>query len=526
MLKILPLLTLLSLTVTNAQAPSILWQQALNGSQEDQGNSVAQTLDGGFIGVGTSSSTNGGFSTNHGGYDAAVIKYDADGEIVWQKMFGGTGYDILHNVAATADGGCVAIGSTTSNNGDISGNHGSSDVWILKLDALGGIQWQRVMGSTSSDQGCTIRQTPDGKYLVGAFLGGLNGDSPVSSGFPMNAWVLRLNSAGQTIWQQIAPNNIFNPTQGTRVVHSPDGGCLMVYTNSSPNGIQEGSTTVYYTDIRAIKYSASGAQEWARWYGGSYGEEAGSVQSTADGGYIITGRSMSNDGDVTGHHGTPTTSGSGNDDIWVLKVSASGDIQWQKSLGGDFNDNAADGRQTADGGYVIVGTTASYNGDVIGNHGNWTSGMADFWIVKLNPIGSIQWSRCIGGTGAEVAMELDLTTDQGFAIMGRSTSNNGDCTAAYGLNDMWLVKLGPETLDVNGSKTPDFALYPNPAFDSFSIQAREPILELLIYDLAGKCIQSFMQPSPNINVSGLTAGMYIVKIRTAHGISNASLLKQ
>ncbi len=106
--------------------------------------------------------------------------------------------------------------------------------------------------------------------------------------------------------------------------------------------------------------------QWQKSLGGTSDDEAYSIQQTTDGGFIIAGRSSSNDGDVTGHHGII---GYDNFDYWVVKLNSTGTIVWQKSLGGTYLDFASSIQQTNDGGYIVAGISGSNNGDVTGHHG-------------------------------------------------------------------------------------------------------------------------------------------------------------
>ncbi|HVX28799.1 MAG TPA: hypothetical protein VHB70_20795, partial [Parafilimonas sp.] len=169
--------------------------------------------------------------------------------------------------------------------------------------------------------------------------------------------------------------------------------------------------------------------QWQKTYGGNQQEYANSIEQTKDGGYIIAGNTYSkNNGDVTNNHG--------NSDYWIVKTDAFGNIQWQKSYGGSLNDVANSIQQTTDGGYIVAGYAASNNGDVIGNHGS-----ADYWVLKLDASGNIQWQKSLGGSDFERANIIQQTVDGGYIVAGFSYSNNGDVTGNHGSADYWIVKL-------------------------------------------------------------------------------------
>ena len=171
--------------------------------------------------------------------------------------------------------------------------------------------------------------------------------------------------------------------------------------------------------------------QWQKCLGGTGYEEAHSIQQSTDGGYIVEGYSKSNDGDVSGHHGPLVRR-----DYWVVKTDQSGTIEWQKSLGGSDSDEANSIQQTTDGGYIVAGFSSSTDGDITGTHG----GM-DYWLVKLDSVGNLQWQKSFGGTGDDRAYFIQQSSDGGYVVAGYSGSNDGDATGNHGGMDYWLVKL-------------------------------------------------------------------------------------
>ncbi len=145
----------------------------------------------------------------------------------------------------------------------------------------------------------------------------------------------------------------------------------------------------------------------------------------------MAGSSSSENGDVTENHG--------GQDFWIVKLSNIGLIEWQKSLGGSNDDNAQAVKQTADGGYIIVGEAFSNDGDVVGNNGN-----VDFWVVKLSSLGDMEWQKPLGGTALDVGEDIIQTTDGGYIVAGHVGSHNtGDVSGHNDLGsfDFWIAKL-------------------------------------------------------------------------------------
>ncbi len=179
-------------------------------------------------------------------------------------------------------------------------------------------------------------------------------------------------------------------------------------------------------------YSQAPSIEWQKCYGGISDESSFGIGKTSDGGSIVCGstNAMMAGGDVGSPHGA--------EDCWVIKLDAAGTIMWEKCLGGNAADRAFSIEQTSDGGYILAGDTRSDNsGDVGSNHG-----LADYWIVKLTNTGAISWQKTYGGTGTDLAYSIHQTTDAGYIVSGESNSLNGDITAGHGGYDYWILKLG------------------------------------------------------------------------------------
>ncbi len=348
-------------------------------------------------------------------------------DIEWQKCLGGTNSDGAWPIKQTSDGGFIVAGGTESNNGDVSGNHNSGidDYWIVKLNSLGNIEWQKCLGGTGWDYPYSIQQTSDGGFIVAGTTGSNDGDV---SGYHGNYdyWVVKLNSLGNIEWQKCLGGTGSELNLAASIQQTSDGGFIMTGYTSSNDGDVSGNHGDY--DCWVVKLSSSGNIEWQKCFGGTDSDGAWSIQQTSDGGFIVAGETSSNDGDVSGNHGDY--------DCWVVKLSSSGNIEWQKCLGGTGKDRARSVQQTSDGGFVMAGATYSNDGDVSGNHGGY-----DFWVVKLNSLGNIEWQKCLGGTDGEYVHSIRQTSDGGFIVAGNTSSNDGNVSGNHGDFDYWVVKL-------------------------------------------------------------------------------------
>ncbi len=496
MKKIYILLSISIVGFSYAQS-EIQWQKSIGGSDREVAHSIQQTNDGGYIVESSTKSNDGDVTNNHGNLDVWIVKLDDTGEIQWQHSYGGSGDDHGGSVQSTLDGGYIVIGSSDSNNGDVLGNHGYFDAWILKLDSNGNIQWQHSYGGSNFDGASAIQQTTDGGYIVAAYSYSTDGDVIQNLG-NCDYWILKLDTNGNIQWQKsYGGTDVDIPTS---IQQTTDGGYIVGGETFSSDGNINGFHGE--SDYWVVKLNSDGDFVWQKTLGGSDIDYADKIQQTNDGGFIISGYAFSFDGDITGNHGAS--------DYWIVKLSSIGVIEWEKALGGSSNEYNGSIQQTTNGGYIVTSYTYSNDGDVTGNHGN-----TDAWVVRLDSGGNIQWQKSMGGSDTDGAWTICQTTDGGFITAGWSNSNDGDVTQNQGESDVWIVKLtndglGVEDLITNAS---NFILYPNPTKDQFIINSKSDIKTVEVYDVFGKLVKVY--PIQNVyDVSNLSKGMYLINIET------------
>ncbi|MGN6567736.1 MAG: T9SS type A sorting domain-containing protein [Flavipsychrobacter sp.] len=353
---------------------AISWQKVLGGTDNDNGASIRQTNDGGYILAATSSSTDGNVTGNHGGSDFWVAKLNSTGTLLWQRSLGGSADDYAAAIRQTKDSGYVVAGFTSSIDGDVTGNHGSYDFWVVKLDDTGAVKWQKALGGTNDDRAAAVEQTADTGYIVTGYTNSMDGDVTSYHGTPgtySDYWVVKLSKAGSLQWQKSYGGEDYD--YASSVKQTKDGGYVVAGFASS----NYGDVKISYGDgdMWLLKLNDTGAISWQKSYGGSATDYATSVQQTLDGGYALAGYTASADSDVTHHY----SGGTFGYDYWFLKLNDTGAISWQKDLGGTDDDIAYAMQQTADTGFILAGYTLSNDSDVTGYHGN-----SDCWLVKLH----------------------------------------------------------------------------------------------------------------------------------------------
>lgn len=402
--------------------PNIQWEKTFGGSLDDLVRSIQATSDGGFIMAGSSQSVDGDVSGNHGDYDCWVVKINQDGLIEWQKSLGGSGSEGCRSIIQTSDGGYMLGGGSYSNDGDVSGNHGDGDFWLVKLDESGNLLWQKTLGGSKYDLITSLQQTNDGGFIAAGFSKSNDGDVSGHHGSSTDTdlWVGKLSAAGSIEWQ-----NSFGGTsdeEASSIRQTSDGGYIVGGTTYSNDGDVIGNHGI--TDFWLLKLSAEGQIQWQRPIGGSEVDFAMETIETSDGGFIATGYSKSEDGDVNRNPNEDV-----NQDYWIVKLSQRGAIQWKKSLGSSAWDNAVSIRETSAGEYIIIGDSRGAGNDVTTNFGK-----NDLWVIGLNDSGTLLWEKSLGSPLEEIARAISLSVDGELIIAGLRTFSFSD-------HDLYVVKL-------------------------------------------------------------------------------------
>ncbi|HMR45582.1 MAG TPA: T9SS type A sorting domain-containing protein [Bacteroidia bacterium] len=451
--------------------PAIVWQHCFGSAVVERAWDVRQTSDGGYVLLGETTVGNGGDVSGNHGNDIWVVKTDTVGILQWQKCLGGSGFDRALRIKQTLDGGYIIAGTTdTPNDGDVSGNHdslGYDDAWIVKLDASGTIQWQHCYGGTKPDNAWDIVQNSDGSYCFIGTTGSVDGDvSGLHGGQSSDVWLVKISNTGSLLWQKCLGGTYSE--QGTSLIQTTDGGYILTGNANSVDGDVSGwhvDTISNSPDAWVVKTDDSGNIQWQGCYGGSRQDGGMQIIQTFDGGYLVAGSTNSIDGDVVGFH----TNFYGYYDGWAFKLNATGTLQWQRCYGGTGLDGFYSVEQTADGGYILAGLAKSIDGDVVGNH------YEDLLAVKTDTIGNIVWQRCLGGTDWENNGIIRVTNDNGYIGTARTYSNDGDVSGNHNTtnssSDCWLVKLGTDTTVSLAEVVHaiNFTVNPNPSKDYFTI---------------------------------------------------------
>lgn len=567
------------------------WDKRFGGTGSDLFKAISQTQDGGFILAGSSDSDSSGDKTqdSRGDLDYWIVKIDSIGNKLWDKRFGGDDIELLYDVDATADGGCIIGGHSWSGaTGDRSqpnwSTGSSPDIWIVKVDANGNKQWDKRFGTILDDTFMHAEQTSDGGYMIAGYPGQDNSGDFQHSFNHSAIWLIKLNAAGNMQWDRILDAydfEIFGSMQQT----SDNGYIVLAYSNSDAGydkGLANHIPGDY--DIWLVKLNSSGVKIWERIIGGAgkdgtgnSGIQGGHIMQTQDGGFLLSCESESSGYDKT------ETNWLQNDQPWIIKTDANGIKQWDKVVqvehindnGGVFGWAILDKAIACSDGSIAFAN--SNFGRAIGEKSDtaWASGQYDYWMIRyaVKPCNAMftiipdtaQLHHYFIHDFSYGAQPLNYVWDWGdgsfdtipypshtYANSGTyticlATEDSAGCQSNYcdSLQYLQGPNSTPVTVDVYPSeitavnsviqRSSSITIYPNPAHHILSIDSGFDMKSLEIFSLTGKKtlalnFQDHSATHPNghhdLDISSLFPGVYFIKILTNEYIAIRKLIVQ
>lgn len=425
------------ISVLSIQAQEIEWTGVFGGETNDEGQSVCQTEDGGYI-IGGST-----YSFGAGSYDFYVIKTDPSGNLEWESTYGTSNREYAHSLRQTSDLGFIIAGTTQP-------IPGHRDIYLVKIDSLGTMQWDAVLGYGGNvhDDCYSVQQTSDDGYiLVG------NTDSTLV-GVGTDIYLVKTDSIGNLEWDIRFGGA--SSDWARSIDQTIDGGYFIA-----------GGTYSYEAgryDYYVIKTDCDGNLDWDATFGGEESDRCQDGIQTSDGGFVVTGYSNS--------------FSSSCDDVYVVKIDSLGMLEWEVVIGAEFDDQAYCIRQTIDEGYILAGNTVRS-----------PTGHPEGYIIKLDQTGNVEWEIICGGDGNEYLHSVQQTSDGGYISTGK--------TGSYGPGQysVWLVKIQHEVgiteynADILTSEGFLLSASPNP-FENITLISYSIIqashVDIAIFDVNGR----------------------------------------
>ena len=363
------------------EPPSIEWNKTYGGTGDDQALALVRTDDGGYALAGYTS------SFGAGGQDFWFVKTNSEGKQLWNRTYGTGADEVAWGLIETSDKGFALAGHTTA--------RGNLDLWLVRTDSEGNMLWNVTYGGTDEDVVRDLVQADDGGFV----LVGHTASYP-SHGYT-DVWMVKINSTGGVEWSRNYGGSRID--QAWEIIKTNDGGYAVAAFSNSWN--------LGEYDLWLIKLNASGIMEWSALYGGTGDDSPYSMVQTSDGRYAIAGFT--------------TSYGAGHRDFWLVRIDSQGEMLWNKTYGGTGDDWAYGLVQTIDGGFALAGYTNSFG-----------AGGSDFWLFRTDSNGNELWNMTCGGNGNEWALGLVESDDfgyEGYALAGYTTSYGA------GGRDFWFV---------------------------------------------------------------------------------------
>jgi len=511
-----------------AQVLTPKWESCYGGTEMDEGTNLI-FYDNSYHIVSRTNSNDGDIAFSHGSYDIWYLNIDTNGNLSNEKTFGGSNPDGGFTQIEELNNTALYIGGVSmSTDGDISNNPWpgvNGNLWVLQINKQGDILWETMAGGNGTDELRDMQVTTDGGVLLLALTSSQDGDITDHHG-SWDLWMIEIDSSGQKQWGKSFGGAGFEV--GGSLIQTSDGGYVLVGATDGSGGGNYDTTCNHhnpdsgFTDAWVIKLDTERNIEWQQCYGGTFPDHAANVLELSDG-YIVLGSTMSNDGDVSGLNGPPGPNSEYGGDIWVFKIDKAGNLIWQNCLGGSYNDFARNIFTTSDGGFMIVGSTASNDGDVEGYHGIDTGIYDDVWFAKLDSLGNLTYQYCYGGGGRETIYRGVIQKDDfNYVITLGTDTDEWQCSGANNWKpDLRVVELYDSTIGINEitANIPVVKIYPNPANSLLNIDfqndynIQNTIIEIV--DINGRIMLKSKPLSSltRFDISKFNNGLYLIKIQ-------------
>lgn len=499
--------------------PSIDWERNLGGSSIDIPWGLDRTADGGVVVVGETESTNGDVLGSHGTVDVWVVKLDANGEVEWQRCSGGSAEDKGQHIRQTVDDGYIMCGFTTSVDGDVSVLNGPMDIWVVKLNSAGDMEWQRSYGGTSVERGWALEELPNGGYYLLAETSSI--DSPMEDSHgPRDFWLARIAGNGDLLWSRSYGGSSDEIAHDMAVLE--DGSVIMVGLTRSADGDVSGihgQSPNFQPDVWVLKVNNAGEQVWQLCMGGGTYDLGWGVTVAPNGKIYVASTTNSTDGDVSDAHGDW--------DYWITRLSADGELELERSFGGSNSDQVQAITSTVNNEIIVTGSSPSTDGDITAPRGG-----SDAWSIKLDLDLEIIWERSFGGTLSETGRDILWSDDGVITFVASCASSDGDVSGNHGFSDFWVVKLQPENVGIpEPSTTGGLTVFPDPANDHIRITWPDlDVISLEVYDACGRRVSSESGALRGLrqfdmDVSDWSDGLYTVSVHHRDGFLSRRFVK-
>lgn len=526
----------------------ILWEKSIGGKHADYLFDAVPTADYGFILAGSSYSGKTGKKTddNQGNLDYWLWKMDEYGKEEWQKSFGGMGIDLLRCVKITPDGGYILGGQSSSGiSGDKTSQQlGGDDIWLLKLDARGEIEWQLSLGGSGQEILQSLMITKDGGYIVAASSSSNVPEEALTNSVieqsdkskvilkdtnsfgNLDYWIIKIDAKGNLLWQKSFGGKYADLL--CEIIQTPDGGFIAGGYSNSPEavlnkvgvGFPKSEKSYGMADYWVIRLDNKGNLLWQKVYGGEGEDQLQAMKLTDEGHIILAGNS---DSGTTGNKNTSNGKGT---DFWIVKTDENGAILWQQTYDTGKKDIVTSLILNNDGTISLGGYAKSENK---GTKNKDKEGINDYILIKTKANGEELWKKTVGSNGEDVLKKAIETRDGGYLLCGTASGQlSRDRESNIGRNDFWVVKLMDEEKPIKDKVLLEAVPNPTAEYTNIVIGFEFDTATLSVFDLSGRQLQSFaiQQRMVPLDLNGLPEGIYIVEVRSKSDKGSVKVMKK
>ncbi|MBL7922636.1 MAG: T9SS type A sorting domain-containing protein [Bacteroidia bacterium] len=514
------LATLLFFSTFLAAQSSLLFNNCYGGSNNESLQKILPTSDSGFIFAGHTWSSNQQVLGQHGARDMWVVKCDAAGQIQWQRCLGGSAEEAALCLFAE-DSAFVIGGHAASSNGNVNGHIGDDDFWLVKLRANNTIQWKKCFGGSYMDQMYDVIPMAVGGYLMAGFTFSNDVDVSGLHGPPAtwaDAWVVKIDAQRNILWQRSLGGTASDAAY--KLIELPGGHIIVAaMSNSSDGDITQPRGN---RDIWMLKLDEMGNLLQEKNFGGSFDEAPTDMKYTSKNRLLISGYSFSSDGDLSGNYFNGISNW---EDAWVLELDTSFNLLWQKNLGGTHSDIGNSILETPMG-YLLAAESSSTDFDR-----SQAFGFKDYWLLQLDTLGNILWEQSFGGNSNDFPKALAGDSTGNLLLGGFSTSGN---LCGFGNTDLWVLKLDTSLNstaifgDLQSSATLSALPVPFSEQLTLNFSAAVAIQVIQITDVSGKIVHTMKMPDSKVmslSTAHWTPGLYFIRVQHAKGCTTKKVLK-
>ena len=495
---------LLGVSAFSGYSQKVLWEQSVGGAHSEYLFDMLPTVDYGFLLAGSSLSEKSGLKKNNsqGSLDYFLWKMDKDGQQEWQLSFGGEGQDLLKSISQTSDVGYILGGYSDSGIGQQKSteNKGKNDLWIIKLDAKGGEQWQQSYGGLGDDRLVQIKQTSDGGYIIAATTNSeAGGDKKDERLGGLDYWIIKTDKKGVVEWERTF-GGIYNDEPKT-ILETENGFVVGGVSNSPASGTKRKDNYGGY-DLWILELDSKGYLIDEHVFGGTNDDSLNEILLAENKeSYIITGSTFSESSE-----GTLGVSSEKDSDFILLQT----DLNFQPAA--QFNYDLG-------GSEILTSTTLTDNNNLLlsGFKTDDKTGKKSYVSIQVNEKGEQIWDKELSTNGDDLLRKAVVTRDGGFVFAGNSTGKGSKLkSSSEGRNDYWIVKLHTK----DEIKQPEIKIeaFPNPTEGYTQVVVNHEYKEgvVNVYDITGRLLHTepLKYDMVAVNLSSYATGTYVINIKT------------